>query len=1480
DTDLTWKGDWPQFTPCFQHTVLVWIPCGYLWITSLFYVIYLSSRPKNLLPHTLLFLAKVFTAGALFVLRVVQMIYSVDQQQDASQFTAEVSGYVIHLVTLGLVVFLLVLEKRKGVITSLVLFFFWFIAIVVDIIPFYTKIILENGNREVAASVLSRITFWWINRLLVDGYKGLKEENLCPLNPRDTTATTLPVFQARLQQEINKHKTQEQDFSSSWFTDKLTTPMKLRSRRPKVDEKTHLIPDKNGLYIEDHDVAAKSDSNINGGGKLGGPTKAEGKVSILRVILKTFWWQILTIHSLMILQTVAVLSSPLLLREMIEFTEQPEEATWKGYVYAVGMFVTSTLQSLAQHICLFYTTCLAIRVSASITSTVYRKALTMNSEARRESTVGEIVNLMSVDARNLEMYTTFSFWMWMSPVWTIVALYLLYTTVGVSMFAGLAFMVVLFTANTVLMNKLRLYQKAMMKVRDKRVKVINEVLNGIKILKLYAWEPSFEEKVTKIREEEVGILLKSSIIDSFLTFAWTAALYWMTLFTFMTFVYVDNSHYLNASISFVALSYFNIIKLAVNVMPIMIREGVKCIVSIGRIDKFLNTPDLDTSTVSHDPDNSEFILRTRYKCNHAPEFINVRVERGSLVAVVGQVGAGKSSLLSAMLGEMEAVSGTVNISGSVAYVPQQAWIQNDSLRNNVLFGREMDADRYDEVLDACALKPDLEILAAGDETEIGEKGINLSGGQKQRVSVARAVYSDADVILLDDPLSAVDSHVGKHIFQRVVADGGMLDGKTRILVTHGLQWLPKVDRIVVMTEVQEVKREMLQRLVSVTSDAESSADESTKEKIIKKLQRESESDHHDVRRRKRSRGESESSTVVSYRRHDSERKAADEEVKVNMEKSKLIEEESVESGRVSLSVYMELARALGGRYALLMLVLFTIYNIASLGGNLWLSAWTDDTELSNSSLPADSSRRQDLNSFYLGVYAALGVAQTVFVVIYSVIMAFRHIHASKLLHRKMLQRLLRAPMSFFDTTPLGRIVNRFSQDMDMMDNEICLDVEIWVDNVEKVLSTVVAISYTTPIFLAVFAPAFIIYYVIMRYYIGTSCQIRRYQSKKRSPIYSHFGESLTGAHVIRAYGAQQRFIQQSEDRVDACQTCTYNANAAARWLGVRLDFVGSLLILAAALFTVGSRDTLSAGVVGLSLTYAMQITGTMNMVVRISTEMETNIVSVERIAQYTRVSTEAPWTKTPRPRPDWPQHGRICFHDYSTRYRPGLDLVLHQISCDIKPGEKVGIVGRTGAGKSSLTLAMFRLIEAAGGRVTVDDVDIASVGLHDLRQNLNILPQDPVIFDGTIRMNLDPFGACSDQQIWVALEQAHLKQYVQGLPDQLDHTCGEGGENLSVGQRQLLCLARALLRKTKILVLDEATAAVDMETDDVLQQTIRKAFADCTVMTIAHRINTVMDYDRILVLDGGKIAEFDSPTVLLQDPNSAFYKMAKDAGLL
>ncbi|KAK6170726.1 hypothetical protein SNE40_019043 [Patella caerulea] len=476
---------------------------------------------------------------------------------------------------------------------------------------------------------------------------------------------------------------------------------------------------------------------------------------------------------------------------------------------------------------------------------------------------------------------------------------------------------------------------------------------------------------------------------------------------------------------------------------------------------------------------------------------------------------------------------------------------------------------------------------------------------------------------------------------------------------------------------------------------------------------------------------------------------------------------------------------------------------------------------------------------------------------------------------------MKSPMKFFDTTPLGRLVNRFAKDVDIIDITIPATVHMWLHCLLHVISTVLVISISTPYFLLIIVPLLILYYFIQRFYVATSRQLKRLESISRSPIYSHFGETITGASTIRAFGQQQRFISESENKVDENQVSYYPSITSNRWLAIRLEFLGNLIVFFASLFAVLGRDNLSPGIVGLSISYALNVTQTLNWMVRMTCELETNIVAVERVKEYADTPTEAEWiVENNRPPKDWPTSGVVEFSDYKVRYREGLDLVLKGINCKVKSGEKIGIVGRTGAGKSSLTLALFRIIESAEGSISIDGINIAEIGLHDLRSKLTIIPQDPVLFSGSLRMNLDPFEEVTDDALWQALDHAHLKTFVNSLPTKLDHECSEGGENLSVGQRQLLCLARALLRKSKILILDEATAAIDLETDDLIQATIRTEFEDCTVLTIAHRLNTILDYTRIMVLDAGCVKEFDNPQELLKDESSLFYSMAKSAGLV
>lgn len=846
------------------------------------------------------------------------------------------------------------------------------------------------------------------------------------------------------------------------------------------------------------------------------------------------------------------------------------------------------------------------------------------------------------------------------------------------------------------------------------------------------------------------------------------------------------------------------------------------------------------------------------------------IPEGSLVAVVGHVGSGKSSLLSALLGEMDKLEGTVAVKGSVAYVPQQAWIQNATLKDNIMFGQERRQTWYQRVVEACALEPDLEILPAGDETEIGEKGVNLSGGQKQRVSLARAVYCDRAVYLLDDPLSAVDAHVGKHIFEQVVGPQGLLKDKTRVLVTHGLSYLPQTDLILVMVEGEITEMGSYQHLMATEgafaefqrtyAAVDHPADDETVPKSGSKAS-ENGSTAALV-------GSPVVGSVSKLCQKNEEDKVPGEKAK---QAGKLTEADKASTGLVKLSVFGSYLKAIGVTLSCVSLLLFLTQNLMSLFSNYWLSLWTDDPVV-NGTQPNRLMR--------LGVYGALGLFQGVSVFGYSLSTSIGGILASRCLHQSMLYDVLRSPISFFERTPSGNLVNRFAKEMDTIDTVLPSIIKMFMGSMFNVMGSCVIILIATPLVAIIIPVLGLLYFFVQRFYVASSRQLKRLESVSRSPIYTHFNESLLGTSVIRAFGEQERFIRESDQRVDHNQKAYYPSIVANRWLAVRLEFVGNCIVSFAALFAVIARESLSPGIMGLSISYALQLTASLTWLVRMSSEVETNIVAVERVKEYSDTEKEAAWKHEPSSLPPgWPTNGCIDIRGLGLRYRHDLDLAIRNITIKIDQGEKVGIVGRTGAGKSSLTLALFRIIEASEGQIFIDGVDIAQLGLHELRSRITIIPQDPVLFSGSLRMNLDPFESFSDEEVWRSLEYSHLKSFVSGLPNKLSHECSEGGENLSVGQRQLLCLARALLRKTKILVLDEATAAVDMETDNLIQSTIRSQFEDCTVLTIAHRLNTVMDYTRVLVLDKGEMSEFDSPSNLLAQ-RGAFYKMAKDAGLV
>ncbi|KAF4093148.1 hypothetical protein AMELA_G00028850 [Ameiurus melas] len=1498
DWNRTWRAQNPDVTPCFQNTVLIWIPCFYLWLFAPFYFLYLKSHNRGYICMSRLNKAKTVTGLLLWIICWSDVFYAFwERGHRAAVAPVYLVSPTLLGITMLLATFFIQYERMKGVQSSGVMLNFWLVALVCATVTFRSKILQAldepaaidlfryttfyiyyalllislilscisdqlplfspavkdpNPCPEAGASFLSRISFWWITGLMMRGYKKpLEEKDLWSLNPDDESQMVVPQLVRRWNHECNKGKRPE---------DKAVYSPK---RSTKAEEK-------DGQPIEESEILISKAS------------QKTREPSLFLALCRTFGPYFLISFVYKIIHDVLMFVGPEILRLLIQFVNDSSAPSWHGYFYTALLFVCTCIQTLILqryfHVCFVS----GMRLRTAIVGAVYRKALVITNAARRTSTVGEIVNLMSVDAQRFMDLITYINMIWSAPLQVILALYFLWQNLGPSVLAGVAVMVLMVPVNAVIAMKTKTYQVAQMKSKDSRIKLMNEVLNGIKVLKLYAWELAFKDKVSQIRESELRVLKKAAYLAAVSTFTWVCAPFLVALSTFAVYVLVDENNILDAQKAFVSLALFNILRFPLNMLPMVISSMVQASVSLKRLRVFLSHEELeedsvDRRAVTGAPDSVRIVDGTFSWSKDDPpalKRINVCIPEGALVAVVGQVGSGKSSLLSTLLGEMHKQEGFVSVKGSVAYVPQQAWIQNATLKENIVFGQQMKESYYWRVLEACALLPDLEILPGGDDTEIGEKGVNLSGGQKQRVSLARAVYCGCSVYLLDDPLSAVDAHVGKHIFEKVIGPQGLLQGHTRVLVTHGLSFLPQVDLILVMEDGQIREAGSYTELL----DRNAAFAEFLRSHTNTEQEEESEGVGDTAPQKTLENGgpapplrQSQVSLNAGTAKQKTESNDVNEQKTKSADAAKLTEADKAKTGRVKLAVFWEYMKAIGVCLSIFSILLFLVHHVASLGSNYWLSLWTDDPVI-NGTQPNRDMR--------LGVYGALGLSQGIAVFCYSISVSIGGILASRYLHETMLHNVLRSPMSFFERTPSGNLVNRFSKETDTIDSVIPSIIKMFMGSMFNVLGSCAVILIATPLVAIIILPLGLFYFFVQRFYVASSRQLKRLESVSRSPVYTHFSETLLGTSVIRAFGVQKRFIGESDRRVDHNQKAYFPSIVANRWLAVRLEFVGNCIVMFAAFFAVIARDSLSPGIVGLSISYALQVTASLNWLVRMSSEMETNIVAVEKVKEYEETEKEAEWRLEKSSVPaGWPTGGHIEIRNFGLRYRQDLDLAVRDISVTIEGGEKVGIVGRTGAGKSSLTLGLFRIIEAAQGEISIDGVNIAELGLHELRSRITIIPQDPVLFSGSLRMNLDPFDGYSDEEVWKALELAHLKTFVSGLQEKLNHECSEGGENLSLGQRQLVCLARALLRKTKILVLDEATAAVDVETDELIQSTIRTQFEECTVLTIAHRLNTIMDYTRVLVLDKGQMVEFDSPSSLIAK-RGIFYRMAKDSGLV
>ncbi|XP_059695209.1 ATP-binding cassette sub-family C member 4 isoform X2 [Haemorhous mexicanus] len=1246
----------------------------------------------------------------------------------------------------------------------------------------------EKPNPLQDANLCSRLFFWWLNPLFIIGHKRkLEEDDMYKVMPEDSSE--------KLGEELQ------------WYWDKEVQKAKKRGKTP------HL-------------------------------TKA---------IILCYWKSYLVFGIFTMIEETLKIIQPIFLGKIINYFEEydasDEVALNFAYCYAGALSVCTLILAIMHHLYFYHVQRAGMKLRVAMCHMIYRKALRLSNVAMAKTTTGQIVNLLSNDVNKFDQVTIFLHFLWAGPLQAVAVTVLLWMEIGPSCLAGMAVLIILLPVQTCIGRLFSSLRSKTAALTDVRIRTMNEVISGMKIIKMYAWEKSFAELVNGLRRKEIAMVMKSSYLRGLNLASFFVASKITVFMTFMAYVLLGNA--ISASRVFVAVSLYGAVRLTVTLFfPSAVERVSESVISIRRIKNFLMLDEVSHFKPQLHGSNENIILHVQdLTCSWD-----------------------KSSLLSAILGELPKDKGSINVTGRIAYVSQQPWVFSGTVRSNILFDKEYEKEKYENVLKVCALKKDLELLANGDLTVIGDRGATLSGGQKARVNLARAVYQDADIYLLDDPLSAVDAEVGRHLFEKCICQA--LNQKISVLVTHQLQYLRAAHQILILKDGKMVGKGTYAEFLRSGIDFASLLKKD--EEVVEQLSVPGTPNLKSARNRTFSESSalSQDSSVHSQKDGAMEQPPGENALAA-------VPEESRHEGKINFKVYRKYFTAGANYFVIFILLLLNILaQVAYVLQDWWLSFWANHQEKLNLTTNGNNGTNEpdhlDLN-FYLGIYAGLTVVTILFGIMRSLLVFQVLVSSGQNLHNKMFQSILKAPVLFFDRNPIGRILNRFSKDIGHLDDLLPLTFLDFVQTLLQICGVVAVAVAVIPWMLIPLIPLFILFIFLRRYFLDTSRDIKRLESTTRSPVFSHLSSSLQGLWTIRALKAEERFQKLFDAHQDLHSEAWFLFLTTSRWFAVRLDAICAIFVVVVAFGSLLLSNTLNAGQVGLALSYAITLMGTFQWGVRQSAEVENLMISVERVMEYTELEKEAPWETNKHPPPEWPNQGMIAFENVNFTYSLDGPLVLRHLSVVIKPKEKVGIVGRTGAGKSSLIAALFRLAEPEG-RIWIDKYLTSELGLHDLRKKISIIPQEPVLFTGTMRKNLDPFNEYTDEELWNALEEVQLKEVVEDLPNKMETQLAESGSNFSVGQRQLVCLARAVLKKNRILIIDEATANVDPRTDEFIQKTIRETFAHCTVLTIAHRLNTIIDSDRIMVLDAGRLKEYGEPYILLQEQDSLFYKMVQQVG--
>ncbi|CAI5758999.1 unnamed protein product [Candida verbasci] len=1361
-------------------------------------------------------------------------------------------------------------------------------------------------------NIVSRIFFWWLSPVMKVGYKRT-------IQPEDLFYLTDDIKVQTMANDFYKYMTNDIQ----------------KARNKHIAEKCK----KRGESIENSSVGEKEDLS----------DFELSKFITVWALAKTFKWQYLWACACLALSNVGQTLLPLLTKKLIKFVEDRAlglvEDVGTGIGYSFGSAIVIFVVGILINHFFFRSMLTGAQAKAVLTKALLDKSFKLDSEAKHKYPVGKITSMLGTDLSRIDFALGFQPFLFVFPVPIAIAIAILVVNIGVASVVGVAILIVFMVGIAFSTGKLFAYRKTANFFTDSRVNYVKEALNNLKIIKFYSWEPPYHENISEIRKKEMKIIYRMQILRNIVTsFAMS-----LTLFASMTaflVLYSISNHRRDPASIFSSLSLYNILTQQVFLLPMALATGADAFMGISRVGEFMSQGEInpeenkieaspevqqimDTEDVAIDIEHADFeweifaaeeeasnptqkkdkqatssdsekietILQIHSEKSSSKDIsdsvdssddeivfgglkdINFKIKKGEFVVITGLIGSGKSSLLAAMSGVMKKSSGQVSVNGSLLLCGYP-WVQNTTVKENIIFGAEYDEETYNKVIYACSLEADLEILPAGDRTEIGERGITLSGGQKARINLARAVYANRDIILLDDVLSAVDARVGKHIMNNCLLD--LLKNKTRILATHQLSLIGAADRVIFLNgdgsidmgtfEQLKATNPGFGKLMAYSSETKEEEEEEIEEKEEEELDEE----------------------LKEIQRQITIKTIEDEEARhreFNVDKSvdgKLIDAEERAVNAISWEVYSRYIELGSGKFTPWVIVpvllsLMMISTFCQIFTNTWLSFWTQ-------------YKFDKPDKVYVGVYIMFTFCSFIFLTCEFIVLVYITNTASVMLNVFAVNKVLHAPMSFMDTTPMGRILSRFTKDTDVLDNEIGDQLRFFLFTLCNIIGVLILCIVYLPWFAIAIPFLGILFVSIANYYQASAREIKRLEAIQRSFVYNNFNETLSGMATIKAYKATDRFLDKNNYLIDKMNEAYYLTIANQRWLAIHMDFVASLFALLIALLCVNRVFNVNASSVGLIVSYVFQIAGQLSMLIRTYTQVENEMNSVERLNSYaTYLPEEAPYLITENtPPPNWPDKGSIEFENASLAYRPGLPLVLKSLSFKINSMEKIGICGRTGAGKSSIMTALYRLSELESGKIIIDNIDISTLGLKDLRSKLSIIPQDPVLFRGTIRKNLDPFNEHSDNKLWDALRRTGLieesrleivkKQKSVNEDDEihkfhLDQNVEDEGSNFSLGERQLIAFARALVRDSKILILDEATSSVDYETDSKIQQTIIKEFKDCTILCIAHRLKTIINYDRILVLDKGEIKEFDTPWNLFNLENGIFQQMCEKSNV-